>query len=264
MVIVFVLKVGFLGYLFQLNTSHFGLRRISVGEGITVEVKGAEGISIFHPSEHQIPHGVVTYRRWNDVGSIWPGFCTAPLPIRILGSASVVAYKSKRPGSLIQTAFSSRDAIELLPDKCYIRPNYGKPRHLLSSLNIRIAILKRALRSFLSVRGNRNATFGSSKTRIRSLNIFRFQLELERDVRTNDTYWSTLAEWRTRPTIERVWFEVVARIEGEVLKPLVVKKVRPLFDIDSFAWSSISSNLSFTKLPSMLVPPEALTLDVKW
>ncbi|KAI3460262.1 hypothetical protein Pfo_016925 [Paulownia fortunei] len=247
-----------------LNTSHSGLRRISVGEGITVEVNGAEEISTFHPSDYQLPYGDFTYRKWNDVGSIWPALCTALLPIRILGSASVIAYRNQRPAALIQTAFSSRDAIELLPDKCYGRPNYEKPSHLLSSLSIRIALLERVLRSFLNERGNPNAALGSLKARISALPIYRFHLELEREIRINDTYWSTLAEWRTRPTIERVWFEVVARIEGEVLNPLVIKKVRPLIDTDSFAWSSLSSNLSFTKFPSVLVTPEALTLDVKW
>ncbi|KAK6118864.1 hypothetical protein DH2020_047395 [Rehmannia glutinosa] len=244
-----------------LNTSHYGLRRISVGEGITIEVKGAEEISFFHPSVNQLPYNVLN---WSNVGSIWHSLCTALLPIHILGSASVVAYRNQRPTALIQTAFSSTDSIELLPDKCYIRPNYTKPWHLLSSLSNRIALLENVLRSFINERGNIDAALGSVKTRIRPLTIFRFQLELERDIKINDTFWSTLAEWRTRPTIERVLFEVVARIEGEVLKPLVIKRVRPLMDTDSFAWSSLSSNLSFTKFPSVLVPPEALTLDVKW
>ncbi|EYU36280.1 hypothetical protein MIMGU_mgv1a007411mg [Erythranthe guttata] len=247
-----------LSLMLPLNTSHSGLHRISVSEGITVEVKGAEEITIYHPSDNHLPRDFFTYGKW-------PAFCTALLPIHIVGSASVVAYKSRRPDSLIQTALTSEDAIKLLPDKCHIQPNYKKPRHLLSSLRIRITLLEELLRSFLSDRGgNANVALGSLKTRIRAVNVFRFHLGLERDIRANDTSWTTLAEWRTKPTIERVWFEVVARIEGEVLKPITVKKVGPLIDTDSFSWNSILSNLSFTKLPSVLVPPEALTLDVKW
>ncbi|GFQ04674.1 hypothetical protein PHJA_002611400 [Phtheirospermum japonicum] len=248
-----------------LNTTHSGLRQISVGEGITVEIKGAEQISMFHPSINPLPNNIFTYRDSNDVvGSLWPAICTALQSIRILGSASVIAYRNQRPTALIQTAFTSLHAIKLLPNKCYVLPYNETPRHVLSSLSIRIALLERVLRKFVNERGSKNTALGSVKTRIEALTVFRFQLGLERDIGVNDTFWSTLAEWRTRPTIERVSFEVVARIEGEVLKPLVVKKVRPAMDTDSFAWSSLSANISFTKFPSVLVPPEALTLDVKW
>lgn len=247
------------------NSSHFGLRRILVGEGISVEVKDAEEISVFHPSDYQFLYGIFSYRRWSCVGSLWPTLCTRLLPIRIRGSASVVAYRNNRPGALIKTGFPSTDTIELLPERCYVSPNYEKPMHLHSSLSTRIASLKRVLGSFLNETDNPNAALGSLKARIRAFPMHRFPLELERKIRTNDTYWSTLAEWRTRPAIERVRFEVVARIEGEVLKPLLIKKVRSLMDTtDSFSWSSLSSNLSFTKFPPLLVPPESLTLDVKW
>ncbi|KAK4390610.1 hypothetical protein Sango_2124300 [Sesamum angolense] len=246
----------------KFNTTHSGLRRISVGEGITVEVQGAEGISTFHPPDrHQPPYGILTYRKWNEVESIWPASCTKLLPIRILGSASVVAYRSQRSAAL-RTVLSSRNAIELLPDKCYLWPNYEKPRQFFSPWSLRVAL--KVLSSFLDEKPNPNALLRSFRARIGASTMYRFQLELERNIRSNDTYWSTLAQWRTRPIVERVWFEVVARLDGEVLKPLVIKKVRPFIDIDSISWSSLLSNLSFTKFPSILVPPEALTLDVKW
>ncbi|KAL3634194.1 hypothetical protein CASFOL_021248 [Castilleja foliolosa] len=254
-----------LSLMLPLNKMHSSLRRISVGEGITVEIKGAEQISMFHPSINPLPKNIFTYWNSNDVvGSIWPALCTALQSIRILGSASVTAYRNQRPDALIQTAFTSTDAIKLLPNKCYVLPNNETPRHVLSSLSTRIALLERVLRKFVNERGGKKTALGSVKTRIKALTMFRFRLGLERDIGVNDTFWSTLAEWRTRPTIERTSFEVVARIEDEVLKPLVVKKVRPVIDTDSFAWSSLSANISFTKFPSVLVAPEALTLGVKW
>ncbi|KAL6521942.1 hypothetical protein OROMI_031819 [Orobanche minor] len=232
-----------LSLMLPLNTSHSGLRRMSVGEGITVEIKGSEEISLSHPSVCHLPHGLLISM------NIFPAFCKALPPVRIMGSASLVAYRNQRPNTPIQTAFTSKDAIKLLPDKCYLH---------------RIALLERVLPSFLNERGNTLSSLGSVKTRIKALTLFRFQLQLVRDIRDNDTFWSSLAEWRTRPSVERVLLEVVASLEGEVLKPLVIKKVGPVVDTDTFAWSSLSSNLSFTKFPSVLVPPEALTLDVKW
>ncbi|XP_051150948.1 uncharacterized protein LOC127265262 [Andrographis paniculata] len=252
-----------LSLILPLNTTTYsGLRRISVGEGITIEVKGAEEILIFHPSDYH--YGIVTSQKWHKIGSIFPGLCKAPLPIRILGSASVVAYRTQRPATVIQTAFLSNNSIKLLPDKCYLWPNHKKPKYPYSSLHSRVTMVERVLRNFLNETGKPSTVLGSTRTRMRASYVFHFQLQIERDVRSNDKRWGTLADWRTKPTVEHSWYEVLARIEGEVLKPLVVKKVRPFIVADSLAWSSLLSNISFTKFPSVLVPSEALTLDVKW
>lgn len=81
---------------------------------------------------------------------------------------------------------------------------------------------------------------------------------------SNETPRNVPAEWRTRPNAERSWFEVMARVEGEKLKLLMVKKVRPFVAVDSASWGNLMSNISFTKFQSALVPPAGLTLDVKW
>ncbi|KAI4366410.1 hypothetical protein MLD38_022291 [Melastoma candidum] len=60
--------------------------------------------------------------------------------------------------------------------------------------------------------------------------------------------------------VEKLWFEVVARVDKDTLKPLVVNKVQPFAAVDTAALSSLLFNIYFT---SILVP-EALTLDVKW
>ncbi|CAA0830262.1 Unknown protein [Striga hermonthica] len=243
-----------LSLVLPLNTTHSGLKQISVGEGILVDIQGAREISMFHPPT------ISTYGNWNYFGIILPGLCTAPTPIRILGPASVLAHRNQRPTALVQTAFTSEKAIKLLPDKCYGK----RQRRLHDSLSSRIGSLERVLRSFLNISSSKSYALGSVKTRVKPLSAFRFRLELEREIRDDDAFWSTSAEWRTRPTVERVYFEVLARIEDEVLRPLVIKKVRPMIDTDTFAWSSLSSNISFTQFPSVFLPPEALTLDVKW
>lgn len=73
-----------------------------------------------------------------------------------------------------------------------------------------------------------------------------------------------MEEWRTKPSVEHVWFDVLARIENRRLMPIVVKKMKPFVGVDSYAWSNLMANMSFTKLSSVLVAPEALTLDVNW
>ncbi|CAI9116614.1 OLC1v1017808C1 [Oldenlandia corymbosa var. corymbosa] len=250
------------------NHSLPGLKNIKIGEGITVEIKGAEEISLYHPTDllgkFKGSDLSSTLKR-SGVGYLWPASCMAWPSIWIVGSATVSAYRTQNPESFIKTAFFSNKTVGLLPWKCYSRlievPVRVSP---LNFLNPRIALLERVLLTFLGHKANQTARLSSVKVKITESSTFRFQLELERDIHGNDSYWSSVAEWRTRPTVERLWFDVVGRLDAEVMKPLSVKKFRPFIEVDSKALSNLFSNLSFTKFPSMLVPQEALTLDVKW
>lgn len=190
--------------------------------------------------------------------------CMRLLPVHIIGSASLVAYRTQNPDANIEKYFLSEETIELLPEKCYDsnpKRNQANPIHFLS---LRIARLENFLRSFLGDRIVQNGLSSSLRANVKASTMIRFQLELEKNVGSNDTLEGVLAEWRTRPAVERVWFDVIARVEAKKLKPLMVKKVRPFIAVDSASWSNLMSNVSFTKFPSILVPPEALTLDVKW
>ncbi|PSR99731.1 Nuclear receptor corepressor 2 like [Actinidia chinensis var. chinensis] len=255
-----------LSLLLPLNASHIGLKRILVGEGITVELRNAQGVSLDHALElaSQVNRSVAIDQHGSEFWPFQNSLCETLLPIHISGSATVAAYRARNPDSYIETAFLLRDAIELLPEKCYLRNVYRKRRCPIDSINSRTAAIEKLLRSFLGDKIRQNGGLGFLKANIKASTVVRFKMELERDIRRNDTLQDMLAEWRTRPSVERAWFEVVARIEGKRLKPLVVKKVRPFIEVDSSAWSNLMSNISFTKFPSVLVPPDALTLDVKW
>lgn len=249
----------------QMNSSHTGFKQVLVGEGITIEVKSAQVVSLFHTSDLGIQSNrSLATGETTAFWSIGDSLCMPLLPINILGSASLVAYRTRNPNAPIEYKFPSRETIELLPEKCYTKRTYKKRGCPINSLRPRIALLEKLLRSFLGDRIGKNASLGFVKAKIHASTVFRFQLEVERDIRSNDTLWTTLAEWRTRPTVETVLFEVVAKIGTKGLVPLTIKKVRPFIGVDSLAWSSLMSNISFTQFPSILVPPKALTLDVKW
>nr|GLL48293.1 uncharacterized protein LOC109170426 [Ipomoea trifida] len=243
-----------------LNTSIPGLKQILVSEGITIEVEGAEEITVFHtPTRSGLFYG----NAFTNMRSESQSSCLSLLPIRVRGSASVTVYRTKNPDASIRTSFLSRGTVKLLPEKCYMKNVYRKQSSVFDSLSQRVTSLENVLKSFLGGRTNRNTGLGL-KIRIKPSYIFRFQIELERNISSNDTYWSTLGEWRTRPAAERVWFEVVAGIGSGFMKPFTIRKVRPFIEVDSLSWSSLMSNISFTNFPSFLVPPEPLTLDVKW
>ena len=250
-----------------MNSSHAGLKRVIVSEGITVKVKSALQVSLFNTYDlgHQENGSALVNRErekaWWSLGN---SVCLSLLPINIVGSASLVAYRTWNPDAHIESNFLFGETIELLPEKCYISHTYRKHGCPVDSFKSRIVLLEKVMQGLLSDKISQDSGLGFFKGKVRASTLFRFHLELKRDIRSNDTMWTTLAEWRTRPKFEHLTFEIVAKYEAQRLKPLMMKKVGPFDGVDTYPWSTLMSNISFTKYPSVLVPPETLTLDVRW
>ncbi|KAF7817533.1 putative signal peptidase I [Senna tora] len=249
-----------------MNNSYTGLKHILVGEGITLEVKRAQEVSLFHSSDLdlQINGSNVFSKGKSDFWPFMQSMCVPLIPIRIVGSASAVAYRARNPDVYIESRHISGDTIELLPEKCYRDHVYRKQACPINSFSLRLNMLEKILRSLLGRRILGNQLLGFVKANVKASSAVRFPMELERVVESNVTLNGTLPEWRTRPSIERVWFQVSASVEDGRLSPLLIKKVKPFIESESVSWGNLMSNMSFTKLRSVLVPPEALTLDVKW
>ncbi|BFG17897.1 hypothetical protein CerSpe_041710 [Prunus speciosa] len=264
----FELRVGGTHHLslsLPMNTTYSGFKRVLVGKGITVEVSGATEVSVFHASDLGLSSkgsGAIGKEK-SEFWPIWHSYCTPLFPIRVLGPATLVAYKTRNPDSHIETKFMSKEIIEFLPEKCYRSHAYKKRACPIDSLRLRISMLERIWKSFLGDRIRQSGLSGFVEGKIKASTVVRFKVEIEKEFRRNGALQGK-AGWRTRPAVERVWFEVLARVEFGRVKPLLVKKIRPFIVADSVAWSSLMSNISFTKSSSVLVPSEALTLDVKW
>ncbi|ESQ30817.1 hypothetical protein EUTSA_v10011550mg [Eutrema salsugineum] len=249
-----------------MNISHNGLKRVLVSEGISVEIRKAQTVSLFHSSNRRFAASVEPVDM-NERSCLWSslgGSVCVPLPpIQIDGSASLVAFRTPYKDSRIKTSYLTNEAIQLLPEKCYHKAHTYKQNHLSTDLlGLKIKKLERVLSS-LGNKGNAE-TVSSMTAKLKASGMVRFQLEIERRIGSNESVTSKRLEWRTKPKIERVWFEVAAKVEGDKLKAVGMRKVVPFIEVDTEAWSSLMSNMSFTKFPSILVPQEALTLDVKW
>lgn len=249
-----------------MNVSYSGLKHILVGEGIKLEVRGAQEISLFQSADLDLQmNGSTVFNKGKS--DSWPFLqltCMPLIPIRILGPASLVAYKARNPYSYIRTTFISEDTVELLPEKCYQGHMHKKRVCPIDSLSLRLSMLEKILRSLLGYKILQDQFFGFLKANIKASAAVKFPLELERDVGSNVTLGRTLPDWRTRPSVERVWFEILARVVENRLKPVLIKKVKPFIESDSVSWANLLSNMSYTKLRPVLLPQEALTLDVKW
>ncbi|KAL5705060.1 hypothetical protein ACHQM5_023406 [Ranunculus cassubicifolius] len=211
-----------------LNTTHSGLKRLVVGEGITVIVEGAREISLTHSSDFDLPitnKSLVMNKKRNPYFPIRPLSCTPLPPVQIIGSASLRAFNTRNPNVHIETSFLSPEMIELLPVKIYKETFIRRQTCPITALNKKLDLLQKLMKIMPDER---------------------------------------ISEWRTKPVEGRIFYDVVARMEGERLMPIVVKKVRRFITADSMALSTLMSNISFTKFPSVVGPPETLTLDVKW
>ncbi|CAH8254823.1 unnamed protein product [Arabidopsis lyrata] len=244
-----------------MNISHNGLKRVLVSEGISVEIREAQAVSLFH-SSHRRYAATVDMKNGNCLLSFLGSVCVPLPPIQILGSASLVAFRTSNTDSQIKTSYLSDEAIQIHPDKCYDKAHtYRQHRFPTDLLGLKINKLEKVLSSLGN--GTRQ-TVSSVTAKLKASGMVRFQLEIERSIGKNESVISKRVEWRTKPKIERVWFEITAKIEGDKLKAVGMRKVVPFIEVDTEAWSSLMSNMSFTKFPSLLVPQEALTLDVKW
>ncbi|KAK7321717.1 hypothetical protein VNO77_32604 [Canavalia gladiata] len=249
-----------------MNVSYAGLKHILVGEGVTIEVRSAQEISLFYSSDLdlQVNGSTMCNKQRREIWPFQQSTCVPLIPIRILGSASLVAYRARNRYANIATTLISEDTIELLPEKCYYGHMFRKPACPVDSLSLRLGTLEKILRNLLSRKILQDQFFGLIRANIKASVVVKFPLELERDIGNNVTLNRTFPDWRTRPSVERVWFEILARVEENRLKPLSIKKMKPFIESDSISWANLMSNMSYTKLRPVLLPPEALTLDVKW
>ncbi|CAA7393870.1 unnamed protein product [Spirodela intermedia] len=256
-----------LSLLLPANVTRTGLKRVVLGGGIKIRVDGAEEVTLSYPSASGSSlyrsEVVLDHERKPSLFRT-QSLCSPLISVSISGSVSLVAYKTHNDKAYIETASQSPDTLELLPDKCY----YGSHRQDLSlsiiSISSQMSLPERVLRMILDRRISQHATPRSVKVRIMPFTLVRFQVELERDIGEDDRIWSKAPKWKSRPTVERDWFEVLCRAEvGKELKPAFQRKLmKGRFVWDSVLWGSLQPNVSFTRLHSLVLPPEAFTLDV--
>ncbi|KAH0458899.1 hypothetical protein IEQ34_011713 [Dendrobium chrysotoxum] len=257
-------------HLSSLNITHQGLRRVLVGKGITIEVYSSDEVSLFYPYDIGFLLNERSSKQKQSRGQFWPlglSSCAPLVSVRVVGPASLVAYMVPDEKAYVETSVPAPYTIELLPNKCFSNELYEQVQSVAShTLSSKWAVMERLLNRFLGKTVLHDRSSRLLKTKITSSKLLKFRVEVERNITENDRTWKEVAKWRTRPTVERSWFEIVGRFEGgRDLKPVVARMLsRPLMIVESAAWSHLMSNISFTEFPSIVVPPEALTLDIKW
>jgi hypothetical protein len=255
--------------LMQGNATYTRLKKIFVSDGIALKVIGAQKVTLTHP--HNIgllPNGSLLTSS-NDESQMWPlSYTCAPLlQVGVVGPVVIVVHQTSVSGCLVKTLFRSHTNMELLSDKCQgDMSNQLISACLFCSISPRLTRLEKILKTWFSQRNKENSSMHFIEAKVTSIPLVKFRLVLERDIFEDDVILENVSEWKTKPVVQQVTLDVIAKLEsGERLKAISVKRVRNPFPIvDATSWSSLTSNVSFTKFFSLVLPPEPLLLDVKW
>lgn len=255
--------------LMQGNGTYTRLRRIFVADGIALKVIGAQKVSVTHPHSIGLLSNGSLLTSNNDLSQIWPlsySTCAPLLQVGVIGSVLIVVHETSVSGCHVKTSLRSHDTIELLSDKCQVSiANQLISQSLFASISPRLIKIEKSLKTWFNKRNQEN-TMHFIEAKVTSIPLVKFRLEFERDITEEDPIWEDVPEWKTKPTVQRVQVDIIARVEDDDrLKAISVKKVRRQFPVaDTTTWGSLTSNVSFTKFLSFILPPEPLSLDVKW
>jgi len=252
------------------NLAYTRLKRILVADGIGVKIIGAQKVSISHPHSIGLLANGSLLTSNNGLSQIWPwsySTCAPLLQVGVVGSVVIVVHQNSVSGGHVKTTLRSHDTMELLLDKCQVNlSNRLISACLFCSISPRLIKLEKILKTWFSKRNQMSSSMRFVEAKVTWIPLVKFRLELERDITEEDSIWEDVPEWKTRPTVQRVTLDIIARVEDDDrLKAISVKKVKQSFPIvDTTTWGSLTSNVSFTQFMSFVLPPEPLSLDVKW
>lgn len=256
----------------SLNATYTGLKRVLVAAGVALKITGALRASFSHPhSIGLLSNGslLATNRGLSQILHLSHSTCAPLLHMRIVGSSvTIVAHETNVSGGHMKPLLTSDDAIELLSDQAEVNEMSDRliSACVFCSISPKLPRLEELLKTWFNNRNEFNRTMNFFEARVTSMTLVKFRLELERDITEEDDIWDDVPEWKTLPVVQRITLDVIARVEEEGrLKAISVKKVRKSLEIaDATSWSSLTSNVSFADFTSLVLPPDPLSLDVKW
>ncbi|CAM0876403.1 unnamed protein product [Alopecurus aequalis] len=254
----------------SLKVTYPGLKRVLVAAGIALKITGARKVYFTHPRSIGLLANGSLLATSKDLSRILPlshPTCAPLLHVSVEGSVIMVAHETDVSGGQIKPLLSSDDTLELLSDKSELDMS-GRliSACVFCSISPRLPRLENQLKTWFSKRNEFNRSLNFIEANVTSMTLVNFRLELERDITEEDDIWDDVPEWKTLPVVQRVSLLIIARVKEEgTLKPMLVKKVRSSLQIvDASSWSSLTSNVSFTDFVSFVLPPDPLSLDVKW
>ena len=252
--------------------------------GSSVEVEGAQEISLTHPVELPLPINqsspirslatgilsLVTKHRYHAVDENDSNF----LSLHIKGSTMIASINmGLEPLDIAPPIMPESDFVKLLynddheeskstfhSSKVFDKSSVW-PFPLLNLSNPRFLVLDEIMKVYLRS-SSLNKSVSILRAKVAASTFVLFEFEIERKLSQEDFDPEVWPHWRIRPNVERHRYQVLAKIRDNKISPISVQPLKQYKNVDTYIWRDDVSNVSYTSFSSYLAPSNAMTLDV--
>eukprot|EP00249_Psilotum_nudum_P012612 c23885_g1_i1 orf=539-1876(+) len=266
------------------------LRKVLLADGAVVTVEGAREVSLEHPL--QLPLPLPSDSRESGLAASLLALADRLryasrmeqmplLSLRIVGPTSLVATvpKELKPsGNSLKVKRLAPGAVELVSRKQgqvqvegldplpALDPinSWMFPLPSLNGTNSKLQNLEKLLISFLGPKAYQKGSFKLLRAKASAATFVQVEFQIEKRLSNDNIPTAFWPEWKTRPTVQRLDYQLLAKVEGQKLLPVHIHQLEHYTNVESYTWRAITGNVSFSKLPRILLPSSPLTLDPKW
>ncbi|KAH7276391.1 hypothetical protein KP509_39G004900 [Ceratopteris richardii] len=267
------------------------LKKVILADGAVVTVEGAREVSLARPLQLPLPLPGIS----NDGGLAASLVALANrlryasqveekplLSLKIVGPTSLVASnirESESSSNRLKVKRLSPGAIELvsrqhanveladgspLPISSGMQDAWLWPLPSLNGSDSRLMNLEKLLISAIGPNAYKKGSFKLLRAKVSAITFARVEFQLEKKLSDEDFPSEVWPEWWTKPAVERLHFEVLAKVEGQKLTPVSVQATQPYRNVDSATWAATHGNISYHKVPKVYLPPSSMTLNPNW
>ncbi|XP_076907970.1 protein TUNICAMYCIN INDUCED 1-like [Bidens hawaiensis] len=228
------------------------VRKVIIAEGAVVTVKGAKSVSLLTPIKVELPltkpQDGFASRMLNLADHLRHAARTQghPLSLSIVGPTSLTS----------PTPSPSADKPEL--NLLVNGSNTFWPIKSLNGSNKHLIGFDKLLSSIFGPKANEDGSFKLLKADVSAQTFVKIGFQVERSL-GNGPELAGYPKWRTKPTITRKYFEVLAKVDGDKFVPEQVIQVEPVRLKDTMAPNVITGNVTSSKAFTM-TPPKLFTL----
>lgn len=265
------------------------LKKVVLADGAVVTVTGARSVSLRQPLDLPLP-----------LNRTRPGFASGlialaerlrhnsrsqsalPLSLRIVGPTSLTSspsssnkLKLKRlaPG-LVELSSPSKNNIQAIQSPSSVHLQADAPTILtpktfstlwpIASINgsdSKLLGFETLLTSVLGPKANKKGSFKLLKADVSAQTTVKIGFGVDKKLKEGDGInMEGFPEWRTKPEVVRMHFEVLAKVDGERIIPERLMPVKPVVVEDTVAPHLVHGNMTVSKTPIVYTPSDPFTI----
>eukprot|EP00250_Pteridium_aquilinum_P022810 c25736_g1_i1 orf=168-1478(+) len=263
-------------------------KAVKLAVGSSVEVSGAQEVSLAHPVELSLPvnrsspvrslaasillladrtknHGL----QYEDDASRLSLHITGPTLVASITGFDSPLHQPEEDlnfGSVKVLYEESEHDYEQAPPptpESTMRNEKGSiwPFPILNSSDPRMSVLEEMLKAYMEYSSYKQS-FTILHAKVAASTFVLFEFEIERKLNTEDFEPEDWPEWKTRPSVKKYSFQVLAKVQDNTLIPITVQSLKRHKAVETYAWRELTSNMSYTSYSTYLGLPSPMTLDV--